>query len=389
MDVFNAMATANVAKQLSSSILYSPADPSAEEPFFKEFAAQGQSFFQASGDDGAWSASSVFEYPPADPYVTAVGGTGLTTNGSGGSWQSETAWGGSSGGVNDVNIPIPSYQQAAGVINGANGGSTTLRNVPDVAAEGNVDNWFCANGNPCGGGLGGTSFAAPRWAGFMALVNQQAATDGDPYVGFLNPTIYGIGTSSSYTADFHDIATGNNANSTASYNAVTGYDLVTGWGSPNGQALIDKLAPPRTANLNGAHVLAPASSPGLVLDDSGANTASGNKIQIWSTNGTGAQSWVFSSVNTKPAGYYSIAVSLGPYCATASGTANGSLVNLQPCNGSSAQMWQASTMGSRYVFHPATNAALCLDVQWAGTAAGTPVQVWVCNDTNAQSWALQ
>ncbi len=384
MDTFNAMATANVAKQLSVSIGYSPADPLTEEPIFKEFAAQGQSLFIASGDSGAYTPSNSFEYPADDPYVTAVGGTDLTTNGAGGTWQSETAWVGSSGGVNNQNFPIPSYQQDPGVINGSNGGSTTLRNVPDVAAEGNTDNWFCANGNACTGGLGGTSFAAPRWAGFMALVNQQAASNGDAYVGFLNPIIYG-----NSGAGFHDITTGNDANGSASNNAVSGYDLVTGWGSPNGQALIDRLAPPRTANLNGTHVVAPASSPGLVLDDSGAGTGSGNRIQIWTTNSTGAQSWVFSNNNVQPAGYYNIAVSLGPYCATASGSNSGSPVNLQPCNGSAAQAWQAVASGSGYVFHPASNTSLCMDVQSSGTTTGTLVQVWSCNGTNAQKWALQ
>ncbi len=389
MDTFNAMATANVAKQLSASLNYSPADPSAEDPIFKEFAAQGQTLFVSTGDSGAWNSSEVFEFPSADPYVTAVGGTDLTTNGSGGSWQSETAWVGSSGGSNDLKLAIPSYQQMAGVISGANGGSTTLRNVPDVAAEGNTDNWYCVNGQPCTGGLGGTSFASPRWAGFLALVNQQAANNGDAYVGFLNPAIYGIGTGSTYHNDFHDITNGNNANSTANYNAVSGYDLVTGWGSPNGQAMIDKLAPPRTASLNGTHVVAPASSPGLVLDDSGASTATGNRVQIWTANGTGAQKWVLSNNNVQPAGYYNIAVSLGPYCATASGSGSGSAVNLQPCNGSAAQAWQAVPSGSRYSFHPANNTGLCLDVQSSGTTSGTLVQVWDCNGTNAQYWALQ
>ncbi len=385
MDVFNAMASANVAKQLSVSIGYSPADPSTDEPIFKEMAAQGQSIFIASGDSGAYTSGNIFEYPADDPYVTAVGGTDLTTNGPGGSWQSESSWVGSSGGVNSQNLPIPSYQQRAGVINGSNGGSTTLRNVPDVAAEGNTDNWTCMNGMACVGGWGGTSFAAPRWAGFMALVNQQAANNGDAPVGFLNPIIYGNG-----GANFHDITTGNDNNGTASNNAVNGYDLVTGWGSPKGQGLIDELAPPRSSgSLNGRHVVAPASSPGLVLDDNGGSTASGNRIQIWPTNGTGAQTWVFSSNNVKPAGYYNIAVSYGPDCATASGANSGSPVNLQPCNGSPAQAWQAVAAGSGYVFHPANNAGLCLDVQSAGTSAGTPVQVWSCNGTNAQHWSLQ
>ena len=388
MDVFNAMATADVAKQLSASIGYSPIDPSVEEPIFEEMAAQGQSLFIASGDSGAITSSQIGIFPADDPYVTAVGGTDLTTNGAGGSWQSESAWVDSSGGINDDGFSIPAYQQIAGVINGANGGSTTLRNLPDVAAEGALDNWICANGL-CGTTGGGTSISSPRWAGFMALVNQQAADNGDPSVGFLNPVIYGIGTSSSYGAAFHDITTGNNANSSASFNAVTGYDLVTGWGSPNGQAMIDLLAPPRTANLNGAHVLAPASSPGKVLDDSASQTGTGNRIQIWGADGTGAQSWVFSNNNVQPAGYYNIALSLGPYCATASGSSSGSPVNLQPCNGSSAQAWQAVAVGSRYTFHPANNTALCMDVDHSGISNGTLVQVWTCNGTNAQSWALQ
>ncbi len=384
MDTFNAMASQNVAKQLSVSIGYSPADPSTENPIFKELAAQGQSIFVASGDSGAYLASDMFEFPGDDPYVTSVGGTDLTTNGASGSWQTESAWVGSSGGVNNQRVAIPGYQQAAGVITNENGGSTTLRNAPDVAAEGNTDNWFCANGSGCSGGLGGTSFAAPRWAGFMALVNQQASGNGGSTVGFLNPIIYG-----NKGANFHDITTGNNNNATASNNAVTGYDLVTGWGSPNGQALIDELAPPKTASLNGAHVLAPASSPGLVLDDNGGSTASGNKIQAWPTNGTGAQSWIFSNNNVQPAGYYNIAVSFGPYCATASGSSSGSPVVLQPCTGIAAQAWQAVSSGSGYVFHPANNPGLCMDVQWAGTAAGTLVWAYSCNGTDAQHWSLQ
>jgi hypothetical protein len=100
------------------------------------------------------------------------------------------------------------------------------------------DDYVCANGS-CGGNTGGTSFAAPRWAGFMALVNQQAALLGKPPIGFLNPTIYQIGTTPArYQSDFHDIATGSNG----LYSAVVGYDLVTGWGSPNGLQLITDLA---------------------------------------------------------------------------------------------------------------------------------------------------
>ena len=75
------------------------------------------------------------------------------------------------------------------------------------------------------------------WAGYMALVNQQAAANGNSPLGFINPTIYPLGLGSGYGTDFHDITSGSNG-----YSAVTGYDLVTGWGSPNGAGLINALA---------------------------------------------------------------------------------------------------------------------------------------------------
>ena len=117
-----------------------------------------------------------------------------------------------------------------------------MRNLPDVAAEANLDNYYCAKGEcPDNYVVGGTSLAAPRWAGFLALANQQA--NGTP-IGFLNPTIYAIGQGSEYGNDFHDITDGNNFNSGSPdlFSAVTGYDLVTGWGTPNGQSLLTALS---------------------------------------------------------------------------------------------------------------------------------------------------
>jgi kumamolisin len=239
--IFNRMATDNLAKSLSCSWGWSPADPTSEDPIFKEFAAQGQTIFAASGDSGAYNSRSRYVYPADDAYVTSVGGTDLTTNGAGGPWKSETAWSYSGGGISPAKIAIPSYQQLKGVITTANKGSTTYRNSPDVAAEANTDNYICYNGT-CGGGWGGTSFAAPRWAGYLALVNQQSVAyygKSTSTVGFINPIIYTIGLGSSYKTDFHDITSGSNG----TYSAGTGYDLVTGWGSPNGTGLIDSLAP--------------------------------------------------------------------------------------------------------------------------------------------------
>jgi hypothetical protein len=93
---------------------------------------------------------------------------------------------------------------------------------------------------------GGTSASAPLWAGFTALVNQQAASLGNPSAGFINPAIYAIGQGTGntpYASAFHDITTGNNfwADSPNNYPAVAGYDLCTGWGTP-AIGLINALA---------------------------------------------------------------------------------------------------------------------------------------------------
>lgn len=237
VNIFNKMATDNISKSLSCSWAWSPADPASDDPIFKEFAAQGQTLFVASGDSGAYAGSGNV-YPADDAYVTSVGGTNLTTTSAGGSWMSEAAWSYSSGGISPNGIAIPSYQKTKGVITKANKGSATLRNVPDVAAEADTDNYICSGGI-CEGGWGGTSFAAPRWAGYLALVNQQSVANGKSTLGFLNPTLYAMGLAKSYSTGFHDISSGSNG----AYSTEKGYDLVTGWGTPNRTGLINALAP--------------------------------------------------------------------------------------------------------------------------------------------------
>jgi subtilase family serine protease len=227
-------ALAPLSRQISSSWSWLPADPQTDDPFYQQMAAQGQSFFDAVGDNGAW-VSGGFAYPGDDVYVIGVGGTELQTNGAGGSWKSEISWPDSGGGINFDGIAIPSYQQLTGVITTQNKGSKTLRNGPDVAAEANFDFYVCHKSR-CGGGWGGTSFAAPMMAAYLALANQQAASSGAPAPGFINPAIYPLGLSAGYAAAFHDITSGNNG-----FPAVAGYDLNTGWGSPNGAGLINAL----------------------------------------------------------------------------------------------------------------------------------------------------
>lgn len=232
--IFSRMASDNTSKQLSCSWGWSDNETTLD-PIFKEFAAQGQTVFVATGDDGSGTPGDVV-WPADDPYVVAVGGTDLTTNGPGGSWKSETGWSGSAGAPSKNGIPIPSYQKLPGVINSSNGGSTTLRNYPDVAAEANTNQYSCYDGS-CYEGNGGTSYAAPQWAGFMAMVNEQEVTNSGPTLGFINPTLYEIGVGSSYDSDFHDISSGSNGG----YKAVVGYDLVTGWGSLDGPNLLGSL----------------------------------------------------------------------------------------------------------------------------------------------------
>ena len=217
---------------------WTPADPTTLNPYFEKMAAQGQNFFAASGDSSTWSKRNE-AWPADNAYVVSVGGTDLITASAAGPWKSETAWADSGGGISPDKIAIPSWQQLSGVINSSNKGSTTLRNGPDVSANANFTFYTCADQTTClANEYGGTSFAAPMWAGFIALVNQQLVSQGKATIGFINPTIYAQNITSSYSTDFHDITSGKSG----SYSAVTGYDLVTGWGSPK-LGLIDALAP--------------------------------------------------------------------------------------------------------------------------------------------------
>jgi subtilase family serine protease len=232
VSIMNQMASDDTSKQLSCSWGFAP-DAAAVDPIFEEFAAQGQSFLVATGDDG-YHLSEGGVWPSDDQFVTAVGGTDLTTTGPGGAWLSETGWFYSGGGPSPDHIAIPAYQ--APFIDAENDGSTKLRNVPDIAGDAQTDNYSCYDGG-CYAYNGGTSYAAPLWAGYIALANQFAAASNKPPVGFLNPVIYTIGGSKGYPAAFHDQLHGYNGR----YHARPGYDLVTGFGSPNGDDLIKAL----------------------------------------------------------------------------------------------------------------------------------------------------
>ncbi|CEK17408.1 S53 family peptidase [Chthonomonas calidirosea] len=230
----------------------------AENYTFVQMATQGQSFFDAAGDNGAYDDGFTLSVDnPADqPFVTGVGGTTLTTNGPGGTYASETVWnndvidgGGGGGGGISIYWALPGYQY--GLISPASLGSLSLRNVPDVALNAdpntgydiyvnNIFGWFT---------VGGTSAAAPLWAAFTADINAGLTAIHQNPIGFINPVLYNIARNSTkYANDFHDITTGDNG----FYPAVPGYDDATGLGSFNGANLYAELVqPPPPANLIG------------------------------------------------------------------------------------------------------------------------------------------
>ncbi len=220
-----------------------------------QMALNGVTFFNASGDVGDIGNND----PGNNKFVnqTNVGGTFLNTNPlttplpapvyPNNYYVGENTWTGpgfATGGGILNGVDIPDYQ--VGVSMATNGGSTKYRNYPDVAAvAANVEFFFGNAPSP----TGGTSAAAPLWAGFMALVNQfNQQNGGQGKAGSVNPTIYDIGLTRGtaddlYKVCFNDIAdNGNNGvgGGGSGFNAVAGYDLCTGWGSPQG-GLISQL----------------------------------------------------------------------------------------------------------------------------------------------------
>jgi hypothetical protein len=323
VSILDRMITDNLAKQLSSSwggYGGGAADLITAQQF-THMVMQGQTFFQASGDDGAYY-TGVAQWA-GNPNITLVGGTILTTTGPGGSRVSESTWPGSGGGFMP-GYGIPTWQQGLSTV--TNQASEAYRNVPDVAMVAD-DVWVIHDQGVSEPGAG-TSVAAPLWAGFTALVNQQAAAAGFAPVGFLNPSLYTIGRGANYLAAFNDITTGGNYScgspSPTNYPAVAGYDLCTGWGTPNGTSLINILTvgpvgPP-------SHPL-PPSPPVIVCQPQSQTVTAGTPATFsviasglpplnyqWFFNGQSISaatgySYSIARVQSSQAGTYTVAVS--------------------------------------------------------------------------------
>jgi uncharacterized repeat protein (TIGR01451 family) len=312
-DILSSMTASNQIKQLSASWGY--ATDATTEQLYQQLALQGQTFLNASGDGDAWVGPIPYG-SCEDANITIVGGTTLTMNGTGGSYASEKVWNwgnvgdynwnpdgyaGSSGGIS-TDVSIPSWQQ--GISMAANHGSTTMRNVPDVALTG--DNVFVVSSGGSQGIFGGTSCASPLWAGFMALVNQSAVASGKSPIGFLAPAVYSIAKTTSYTNCFHDITTGDNTwdQSLNNFFAVPGYDLCTGLGTPNGATLINALV----AGVGGTTVSAPRPPWGSTLGVMDGSNPNGDWFLFVQDDkvldvGTISGGWFVTLTTATPVGY--------------------------------------------------------------------------------------
>ena len=300
--ILNAMATSSPLNSvLSCSWAWKPTDNTTDDPIFEEFAAQGQNFFAAAGDDGKWTATG-FAWPADDPNIVSVGGTDLDTASAAGPWASETGWSDTGGGISPNKFAIPSWQVAAAAT--CSKCSQTYRNGPDVSANANFSFYVCADQTTCtANDYGGTSFATPMWAAYIALANEQYLLNGSTStLGFINPALYAIGLGSSYDTDFHDITSGGN-----SYGSTVGYDLSTGWGSPNGSALITALVGAPSAGFS------LSASPNAVSVAQGASGTS----TITSTVTGGFDSSIALSASGQPTG---VTVGFTPTSITGAGT---------------------------------------------------------------------
>ena len=210
--------------------------------------AKGISVFVASGDNGAfdcWARDptdqrQTVDYPSASPYTIAVGGTHLNVRADGtylseSGWESYLTTAGTGGGLNRLD-KRPVWQVGPGVENDLSNGK---RQSPDVAAAGDPETgyviWFTDPGASEGSWMqiGGTSAAAPFWAGSMALVRQLALHEGVGRLGFVNPMLYALANGPDADTIFHDVTRGGNL----AQQATPGWDYATGLGSPDVTAL--------------------------------------------------------------------------------------------------------------------------------------------------------
>jgi kumamolisin len=264
-DVISQAATDNTAKQISISWGSAESGNTSTslntlDALFLEMASQGQTVYVSSGDAGAYP-NTGGSVPAVDPNVTAVGGTSLSVTGTG-AYLSETSWNTSSteggGGGLSITYALPAYQTGLATV--GNQGSNSFRMVPDVALDADPETGYAIYSGGSWQIVGGTSAAAPLWAAYNSLINEQRAGSGLGNLGFANPTLYSLEAGSGGSSEFHDIADGS---TNGTYPATVGYDLTTGLGSFTGLPLI--------AALGGVSAVPSSAPTNLVAIDAGPN----------------------------------------------------------------------------------------------------------------------
>lgn len=257
LDLYGAMIGDNQAKIITSSWGQceperSPAQMNALHSIFAEGVAEGISIFAASGDSGAFDCGfgplSV-DFPGSDPNVVSVGGTSLVASFTTGAYQSESVWndplGGSGGGGLSTSFPLPGYEFGPGVVSSYSNG---MREVPDVSADADPNagySIYCTDpgDNFCDpffgwNEFGGTSAAAPLWAGVTASINQYLSSQGKPTVGNAHNTYWRLFNTPQRFSPYHDVTVGNNM----AYPATPGYDMASGVGTPDAFNIAQDIA---------------------------------------------------------------------------------------------------------------------------------------------------
>ena len=208
---------------------------------FQDAAEAGVSVFAASGDglatDGASDGMAHVDFPASSPWVIGCGGTSLRTSGA--KLEGESVWnsnGGGTGGGISMLFPVPSYQGHVKLPPSANAGAKGGRGVPDVSSDADPDTGYQVVVDGQAQVIGGTSAAAPLWAGLFALVIEAAGK----LVGQPHSTLY------ANAAAFNDVTTGDNKVGGVGYEAGAGWDACTGLGSPKAPAVIGAFAPRQT-----------------------------------------------------------------------------------------------------------------------------------------------
>ena len=276
---------------------------SEEETLFEQGASEGQSIYAAAGDSGSddceTSASLAVDDPASQPYVTGVGGTSMTSI----TGPTQVVWNdggsnGAGGGGISISHTMPSYQSGApsslNVINSNSSGSpcraasgTYCREVPDVSASADENHGYVVYYDGSWTSVGGTSGAAPTWAGFTALADASSYCEGTP-IGFANPVLYDAA-ASNYSGNFDDITSGNtDYNGTTLYPAGTAFDMASGLGTPQGAPLAQAVCGGGTTT-NTVTVTSPGNQTTTVgtavsLQMSASDSASGQSF-TWSATG--------------------------------------------------------------------------------------------------------